>query len=139
VSALRRAAAALVVAAAVTACSVPRNGLGTSATPCFRALPGATQAVHRKGKLLGVRRVSTARLRQRFPNNAHLKALTDADSNLCAFAFKGPYPPGAVDLANNTQPGTYAVVALTSRSNQLVAASVVDRLPLSFRQSLHRP
>jgi hypothetical protein len=140
VAGTRRAVAVAALAAiGVTACSVPRNALGTSATPCFRALPPAEAAVHRKGRLVGVRRVTTASLRKRFPTNPRLRALTDADTNLCAFAFKGDFRPGDVDLATNTKAGTYAVVAVTSRGTQVVGASVVDRLPLSFGHTLHRP
>jgi hypothetical protein len=110
VAGTRRAVAVAALAAiGVTACSVPRNALGTSATPCFRALPPAEAAVHRKGRLVGVRRVTTASLRKRFPTNPRLRALT------------------------------YAVVAVTSRGTQVVGASVVDRLPLSFGHTLHRP
>ena len=36
---------------------LPRNG----GQPCFRALPPAQDAVNRKGKLIGVRKIGTAR------------------------------------------------------------------------------
>jgi len=124
------AVTAIVVAGLTTGCGAPRNALGTSASPCFRALPGAQAAVGRKGKLIGVRRIRTATLRRRFPQNARVASVTD--KYVCTFAFKGQYGPGEVELATNTVPGPYAVVAITSKGNEVVAAFVVQQLPTRF-------
>ena len=61
---MKRTATGLVLAALLTAaCAAPRNTLGTSASPCFRALPTAKAAVHNHGRFVGVRRVSRPSLR----------------------------------------------------------------------------
>jgi len=130
----RMLAVAAIGAAGLTAgCASPRNALGTSASPCFRALPGAQAAVGRKGKLVGVRRMRTATLRQRFPNNPRVAAVTD--DYVCAFAFKGQYGPGQVELADNKVPEPYAVVAVTSAGNEVIAAFVLPRLPTRFNHT----
>lgn len=131
----RKVAAAGVVAAALAgaSCGAPRNSLGTAASPCFRALPGAQTAVSRKGKLVGVRRIRTSTLRRRFPNNPRVAG--DNDDYVCVFAFKGDYRPGDVELAVDKQPGPYAVVAVTSKGNEVITAFVLQRLPTRFRHS----
>jgi hypothetical protein len=120
--------AGLVVA---SACAGPRNTLGTAASACFRALPSAKDAVHRKGKLVGVRRVDTDSLQRRIPNDPTLATLPDRQ--LCVFAFKGSFRPGDVPQATNRSQGPYAIVALTSQHPKVVAAFVLTRLPTRFR------
>jgi len=130
----RRQLAAAAVAAVVTigavACGGARNTLGTSASPCFRALPLAQTAVHDQGRLVGVRRVNASTLKARLKNNAKLQALPNQE--LCVFAFRGNYAPGKVDGASNTKPGHYAIIAVTSKHPLVVAVAVVDTLPTRF-------
>lgn len=132
---VRRLIGAAAVAAALlgTACGAPRNSLGTAASPCFRALPGAQIAVSRKGKLIGVRRITATTLRRRFPNNPRVEGISD--KYVCVFAFKGDYRPGDVELAVEAQPGPYAVVAVTSKGNEVITAFVLQHLPTRFRHS----
>jgi hypothetical protein len=131
----RKACAAVLVAAALVvgagACGGARNSLGTTATPCFRAVPGAKDAVHSKGRLVGVRRVSTSTLQRRIPSNQQLAAVRDRQ--LCVFAFRADYHAGDVPAATNQDHGQYAVVALTIKNPRVVAAVLVDRLPTRFR------
>jgi hypothetical protein len=133
---LRSALAGLAVvtlAAAASACSGGRISLGTSAGACFRALPAAEAAVH-KGRLVGVRRVSAATLRDRLPQDTTLATLPDQD--LCVLAFSGTYASGSVTGASNTTPGHFAIVAVATNHPEVVAAFVVDKLPTRF-QHLH--
>ena len=127
----KRLALALTLAALSPACAGSRNSLGTAAGSCFRALPQARASIHDKGKLLGVRLVSSATLAQRLPSDAKLQALPKQD--LCVFAFRGSYPPGAVTGADNTATRRYAIIALTRNRPEVVAASAVDELPTRFR------
>ena len=129
---MRRTLAAIAVTLTVLAasCAGARNSLGTDANSCFRALPPAKNAVHGKGRLLGVRRVSTAELRQRIPNDTRLTALPDQD--LCVFAFQGTYDSTQVIGASGQATGPYAVVAVTTKRPALVGSIVTSRLPTRF-------
>ena len=121
----------LALALLVTACGGPRNTLGTAASPCYRALPGAIDAVHHKGHLVGVRRVNTSTLQKRLPANQQLAAVRD--KQLCVFAFVDDFHAGDVTGATNQAHGHYAVVSLTLKSPRVVAAAIVDQLPTRFR------
>ena len=121
----------LALALLVTACGGPRNTLGTAASPCYRALPGAIEAVHHKGHLVGVRRVDTSTLQKRLPENQQLAAVRD--KQLCVFAFHDDFHAGDVTGATNQAQGPYAIVALTLKSPRVVAAAIVDHLPTRFR------
>jgi hypothetical protein len=128
----RRAAAALLAVALLAgACGGARNSLGTTASPCYRAVPGAKDAVHSKGHLVGVRRVSTSTLQKRIPGDQQLAAVPDRD--LCVFAFHADYRPGDVPSATNRDHGQYAIIALTIKKPRVVAAFLLDRLPTRFR------
>ena len=121
----------LALALLVTACGGPRNTLGTAASPCYRALPGAIDAVHHKGHLVGVRRVNTSTLQKRLPADQQLAAVRD--QQLCVVAFVDDFHAGDVTGATNQAHGHYAVVALTLKSPRVVAAAIVDQLPTRFR------
>jgi hypothetical protein len=118
------------MAGATTACA-GRISLGTEASACFRDLPAARQAVQDKGKLVGVRRVSTDTLRDILPADATLASLPEQD--LCVFAFSGTYDPGSVTGAHDTKAGHFAVVAVGTKLRNVVTADVVDQLPTRFR------
>jgi hypothetical protein len=124
------AAAAMLTGAALSGCGGARNSLGTAASSCFRALPPARDAVSRKGKFLGVRKIGTATLQHRLPADTKLAAVKDKE--LCVFAFKDSFKPADVRMAATSRPGTYAVVAVTIRHPTVVAAFIVDRLPGRF-------
>jgi hypothetical protein len=124
-------AALVALAVAFGACAGARNSLGTAASPCYRALPGAIEAVHHKGHLVGVRRVKTSTLQRRLPGDQQLAAVRDRQ--LCVFAFSDDFHAGDVTGATNMDHGRYAIVALTIKSPKVVAAAIVDRLPTRFR------
>lgn len=134
----RLALAAVVVLVAVTAasCSLfPQPSVSPkSVSPCFRALPRATAALHdHKAKLIGVHRVPLHRLTKRLPKDVIIPDSKRLD--VCAFAFKGPF---ATDQVDNNQTGTagrYAIVLVTSKSLELVASYEVDHLPEHFRHT----
>ena len=121
----------LALALLLAACGGPRNTLGTAASPCYRALPGAIEAVHHKGHLVGVRRVDTSTLQKRLPEKQQLAAVRD--KQLCVFAFHDDFHAGDVTGATNQAQGPYAIVALTLKSPRVVAAAIVDHLPTRFR------
>jgi hypothetical protein len=121
---------AVAVAAGAGGCAGRSNSLGTNAGACFRALPPAETAVHRKGKLVGVKRIDTATLRARLPHDTSLSSLPSED--LCVFAFGGTYVPGSVTGAKNTTPGHYAMVVVGTKHPTVVAVVVVNSLPTRF-------
>ncbi|MDQ1358023.1 MAG: hypothetical protein QOG44_2396 [Acidimicrobiaceae bacterium] len=121
---------AVAMVAATSACA-GRISLGTEAGTCFRDVPAARQAVHDKGKLVGVRLVSTGTLRALLPADTTLATLPDQD--ICVFAFSGIYDPGTVTGARDTKSGHFAIVAMGTKHTDVVTAAVVDQLPTRFR------
>jgi len=124
---LAGAAAAALLAAAMTACGGPRNSLNTDASVCFRALAVANGAVHHKGKLVGVRRVSARRLSDEMP-----RVSAAGRAPVCLIAFQSDYRAGEVVDAQPPVAGRFAVVAVTSGTPTLLGARVTNRLPLRF-------
>jgi hypothetical protein len=111
----------------IAACAAPRNTLGTSASPCFRALPTARTAVHQQGRFVGVRRVTGRRLRELFHTTP------PAGREFCVVGFSGPFRPDQVDHAVGTSSGKYAVVVVTLRGTSALQTFLVDRLPTRLR------
>ncbi len=132
--AMRLAAAASAVVALTAGCAGARNALGTSASPCFKALPAAQTAVRGKSHLVGVRRVQASTLQKRLPQDQRFKALPPGE-HVCVFAFSGNFTGSDVVSAPPTSSGHYAVVALTGNRPVVVAAQVLDRLPTRFRHT----
>jgi hypothetical protein len=128
----RTVAAAMLLAVGLTGCAGARNMLNTGASVCFKALPGADEAVQRRGHLVGVRRVQAELLQQRFPKHGPLDTMAPG-ADLCVFAFSGSFTSSQVAMAPPGATGTYAVVALAGDRPTEVAAWVVDRLPTRFR------
>ncbi len=125
---MRRVSVAAVIAAVLTAaCAAPRNTLGTSASPCFRALPTAEAAVHHHGRFVGVRRVSHTRLAELF----HTQPPPGKD--FCLVGFSGGFRPEQVDHAVGTNPGRYAAVVVTLRGTTALQTFLVDSLPTHLR------
>jgi hypothetical protein len=120
----------IVLAGSSFGCAGARNTLGTGASACYRALPPAESAINKKGKLVGVRRVSSATLRAGLRRTTSLATLPNED--LCVFAFNGTYPPGSVTSAHNTVTGHYAIVAVGYNHPTVVGAFVVNQLPTRF-------
>jgi hypothetical protein len=131
----RRRGAALALAVTTMlgagACAAGRVSLGTNAGACFQALPPAEKAVHDKGKLVGVRRVSTTALRAGLSRNTTLATLPDQE--LCVFAFSGPFGPGSVTGARETAAGRYAIILVSTKHPAVLGAVVTNTLPTRFR------
>ena len=124
---------AVMMALSAAACAGRTDTLGTAAGACFRAVAPAESAIHSKGKLDGVRRISSAELRARLPNDVSLSTLPQ--ESLCVFSFQGTYAPGNVTGARNVTTGHYAVVAIGAQRLDVVAAFVVNQLPTRFRHT----
>jgi len=122
----------IALAIGLTGCAGARSALGTNASVCFKALPGANEAVHRQGHLVGVRRVDASLLQKRMPTDSALDALAPKTS-LCVFAFSGKFTSSEVVSAPPGLSGNYAIVALTGSRPKVVAAFVDNQLPTRFR------
>jgi hypothetical protein len=109
-----------------TSCAGARNSLNTTASPCFRALAAADDAVHRKGRLVGVRLVETEDLVHRVPEAAAL-----GRQRLCGVAYRDDFTSGEVIGAEPGHTGRYALV-LVDRSQRVIASFVLDELPMRF-------
>ncbi|HTZ08958.1 MAG TPA: hypothetical protein VMB72_07790 [Acidimicrobiales bacterium] len=124
-------------AAALAGCTVARNTLGTSSSPCYRALPVAADAVHRRGSFVGVRLVSASELTKL----NHLRTVIEARSstpvkNICVVGYKGRFRPDQVAKPAGPVPdsgvGHFAVVVVTTPQNTLLATVVLAKEPLRF-------
>lgn len=120
-------AVAVAAMAILAGCGGPRSSLNTDASVCFRSLAVAGDAVHHKGKLVGVRRVSAREFA------AHMPEAKDVGPHpVCVVAYQDDYRPGDVVGAQPAASGRFAVVGVTTGTPSLVGARVTDRLPFRF-------
>ena len=140
---LRQAAALLVsmavAAAGLAACGAGRDALGTTAGPCFAALPVARLAVHDRGELAGVRLVNASSLTARSERTIHrLLGLLPVPvaGNVCLVAYAGNFASGQVERPVGPPPpaaaGRYAIAVVTIPEQRLLATILVRREPLDF-------
>jgi len=114
--------------------------MGTSASPCFLALPVAKQAVEGRGSFDGVRLVNVSTLTA--PSDRGLRDLLDvlpipSSHEVCLVAYAGSYRAGQVELPFGPVPpsgaGRYAIAVVTIPKPMLLGTFVVQREPLSFK------
>lgn len=119
-----------------SACTSPKDTLGTDVSPCFRALAVAAQAVHRHGHFSGVRYlpasalgVDLVRTHQRRDVPPELTGLKNA---VCAVAYTGSFSKTSVSKgwSLTSAVGHFALVVVSAKQNQLLATIVLKRLPL---------
>lgn len=109
-------------------CTASRNELGTGDSACFQAIPVAERAVNHHGKLVGVHRIPTERLRRELSSVPH-----HPHKAVCVVAYRGHFQSDQVTLAPPGLSGRYAVVVVSSPGNHVVRSYVLEKLPLSFR------
>ncbi len=118
------------------ACTSPKNALGTNASPCFRALVVAAQAVHRSGRFAGVRYLSARDLTvdlvhtDRSPDVPTV--LVKANEAVCVVGYAGSFNTGRVSKGWSPagSVGHFALVIVSARQNRLLATIVLPRSPL---------
>lgn len=136
-------AVALALSATLAGCTAARNTLGTTSSPCFRAVAVASSAVEHRGTLAGVRLLGTKELAKRRRLEALLSARAGHNvRNVCLVAFHGQF---RLDQVHNvfghgprTGVGTYAVVAVSTPQNKLLGTLVLSHVPLPFRHEVLR-
>ena len=127
------------IAVGLGACGAGRNALGTSADPCFAALPVAKHAVGGRGSFAGVRRVNASRLTARNQRAIHeLLSLLPVQParDVCLVAYRGSFTPSQVARPLGPPPpagaGRYAIAVVTTMKHELLATFVVAREPMRF-------
>jgi hypothetical protein len=125
-------ASLLLLGALLGACTSGHTVLGTASSPCFKALPDAANAVHRRGTLLGVRRVTLGQLLGPRPGRAP-SIRESRNETVCAVAYRGTFAKSAVEKGHGRVTGKLAVVLVQDSDNRVIATLVFDRLPIQFR------
>lgn len=124
-----RLAAAVALTLALAGCSARGATLGTTQSPCFRALPAAEDAVAAAKTFLGVRRTTTGgspavprAVRQEGPSRT-----------VCLVAYRGVFTSAEVSKPRGANVGSYAVVVVSADGKTVLATILSDRLPQRFR------
>jgi hypothetical protein len=125
--------ACLVAAGVLAGCSTVRSDLGTSDSPCYLALPAASQAVHGSGKLAGVDLLTLTGLRRQAPHLfAPLAIPHPGPDRICVIEFTGSFAASSVARPLGSPSGRLAVVVLRTPSNRLLGTVILDHPPLHF-------
>jgi hypothetical protein len=128
------AAAGLVLAVALLAAggSSVRTNLGTSDSPCYRALPVAASALHVRGHFFGVRLIRTNSL----PAGSDLRAAASrggsGNRTVCLVGFSGPFRQSDVDQPLGLSSASAAIVVVSYPGNELLGTVLVSRPTLRF-------
>lgn len=134
-------AAMLCMAALLSGCVSPRDALGTSSSPCYKAIPVASEAVRDRGTLAGVRLESKSVINR----YKRLSALLDAKAghpvqSVCVASFHGQYQLNQVEDPLGRAPdggtGKVAIVVVTYPDNILIGTFVFTREPLPLRHEV---
>jgi hypothetical protein len=141
------AAVALAVAGALGAlggCTSARNTLGTSSSPCFRAVPVASEAVNDRGTLAGIRLVGQKEIDSRRRLRELVQGVAGpAVHNVCVVSFHGQFRLDQVKKPFGTAPpggsGPVALVVVSTPQNQLLGTLVVTHEPLPLRHNVLGP
>jgi len=131
VARVARAGAVCLVTALVTAgCTSARSNLGTSASPCFSALPSAIRAAGEHAHLVSVHLVTLKQLEHVAPMVFHsLDTGQGPRTRVCAIVFAGRFTSHSVERPRGRPSGTLAVTVLDTPSNQVVG-TVIFRHPV---------
>lgn len=127
---------AVLVGGVLGGCTSPRNALGASSSPCFRALPTAHAAVHGHGQLLGVQYLTIGSIDKGLKHTDQFVALLDslapAGNEVClvgyqndylASAVEHPWPPGRLQAK-------YALVLVDLHGERVLATLLLERAPI---------
>lgn len=129
---------ALASAGVSAGCVSPRNVLGTTSSPCFRAVPVASEAVRDNGRLAGVRLFGSKTI-DGYPR---LRAVLDQRAgrhvtSVCVVSFHGQFRLDQVQDPIGRAPaggtGRVALVLVSDPQNKLLGTLVLTREPLPLR------
>jgi hypothetical protein len=125
----------LSLSGALAGCTSARDTLGTSVSPCFKALAVASEAVHDRGTFEGVRLVSITSL----GHTARLRLSARAGPSVhsvCVVSYKGTFRLDQVEKPVGRVPaggvGRYAIVVVSKPQDKLIGTLVRLTQPLRF-------
>jgi hypothetical protein len=126
--------AGLVLAAALfSGCTSPRNVLGTTASPCYRAVAVARLALHREGRFFGVRPLRGTGLTPALAlyRSSSLHLAYGPRTPLCLVAYRGRFDASVLTLALRPGPrkGRLAVVIVRQRDERVVGTLLFAHAP----------
>jgi hypothetical protein len=128
--------AAVVLAAALTACTSARTDVGTSDESCYLSLPAATRTVGGHGHLEGIRKFTSTQFRQLVPRlSQDLAGQVSPRQDLCVAAFSGYFTSEEVSKPLGRDQGSFAVVVLTTPTNRLLGTIILRRVPVRFNHT----
>jgi hypothetical protein len=122
----------------LSGCTAARDTLGTNSSPCFHALAIGEDAVHDRGVFKGVRLVAESDIAKdhRLQNVLRQRSSTRLH-NVCLMAYSGSYRPDQVQRPAGKVPasgvGHFAIVAVSTPQNDLLATFVLAKEPVRFR------
>ncbi len=122
----------------LSGCTAARDTLGTDSSPCFHALAIGADAVHDRGVFKGVRLLSVNKVAKDHRLETVLKERsTTRLHNVCLMAYNGSYRPSQVRRFAGKAPdsgvGHFAIVAVSTPQNVLLATFVLEKEPVRFR------
>jgi hypothetical protein len=130
------AAAFVLAAALLAACSTARSDFGTTDASCYLALPTAAKAVGGHGHLEGVRKYTLSSLRSVAPKL--YKRLADdvtKKQGVCVAGYSGHFTASEVSKPLGDPSGTLAVAVVTAPGNKLLGTLILTKLPVRFQHT----
>ena len=110
-------------------CEKVHRGISSSVSPCFRVLPQAHAAVGAQGVFVSVARLRGDKINQAFPQ-APAKPPQGDTRDVCVVAYRGTFVPAKIQhLVGTRQQGTFALVFVGVRTQQVRAVLLSDTLP----------
>ena len=130
-------AAAIVLAATLlAACSTARSDFGTTDASCYLALPTAAKAVGGHGHLEGVRKYTLSSLRTVAPR-LYSRLADDVPKKqvVCIAGYSGHFTSSEVSKAMGQPSGTLAVAVVATPGNKLLGTLILTKLPVRFQHT----
>ena len=130
------AAAFVLVATLLAACSTARSDFGTTDASCYLALPTAAKAVGGHGHLEGVRKYTLSNLRNVAPRlYSRLADDLPKKQAVCIAGYSGHFTSSDVSKAMGQPSGSLAVAVVTTPGNKLLGTLVLTKLPVRFQHT----
>ena len=133
---------AVLLAAGLAGCGAGRDAFGSSAGPCFMALPAARRATEGHGRLAGVALTDRTRLTRKANRELYdLLSLLPrrAARDVCVVAFRGRFTPGQVKLASGPRPAggaaRFAIAVIRVPKPALLGTFLARRPPIAVNRS----
>ena len=128
------AAASLLAASLLAACSSARTDIGTTDESCYLALPTAARAVGGHAHLDGVRKYSLSGMKSLAPRlYGRLAKDVPKGKSVCLAAYSGSFTTGSVSKPLGREAGKLAVAVVAVPGNDLLGTLILAKLPVRFQ------